>query len=328
MRSTKVFPRAQVGLACLALVLGGLILPHAKAAAHVVADNTVFLPLAVVADPLEGKIVYLVRHVAESAYYQIGMTDLDQRQASQFTHEELHHDTPALSPDGSTIAFAAPPEDGAFYDLYVMSSSGEALTRLTDNPGYDGMPAWSPDGRRLAYVSWRDGAGALYIMDADGRNERKVTDLGNSGGNPAWSPDGERLAFDENSDGNAEIYTIKTDGTDRIRLTDNPYNDVSPAWSPDGSRIAFVSERVEYSLYSTIYTMAADGADQTPITPADGVYRSYPTWSPDGQWLAFEAYDGSANTVTIFVMEPDGSGMREIIGGESDVYHSDPSWAR
>ena len=117
-----------------------------------------------------------------------------------------------------------------------MDADGSNPTRLTDNPGLDADPAWSPDGTKIAFASFRDGNQEVYVMDADGSNPTRLTDNPASDIVPAWSPDGTKIAFASRRDGNPEVYVMDADGSNPTRLTDNPTFDGVPAWSPDGTQ--------------------------------------------------------------------------------------------
>ena len=139
----------------------------------------------------------------------------------------------------------------------------------TPIPG-DKYPVSSPDGRKIAFTSARDGYNAIYVMNADGSEQRRLTRNKWADGFPAWSPDGHRIAFTSTRDGNAEIYVMSADGSDQRRLTRNPADDgvgylgwSSSAWSPDGREIAFASQR---DGNDEIYVMNADGSGVRRLT--------------------------------------------------------------
>lgn len=122
-----------------------------------------------------------------------------------------------------------------------MDADGSGVTRLTDNDAGDWSPDWSPDGRRIAFTSDRNGNRDIYVMDADGSGATRLTDNDAVDHAPDWSPDGQRIAFHSGRDENWDIYVMNPDGSDIARLTDNDAEDGSPAWSPGGQRIAFSS---------------------------------------------------------------------------------------
>ena len=186
----------------------------------------------------------------------------------------------AWSPDGRKILFLSDkgiPCD-ACYRIYVVNADGSGERRLTNNrtPGpptpstvqSNFAPAWSPDGRRIAFVrttGFLSPLGEVWVMNADGTEQRRLTR--EASGWPyfalAWSPDGQKLAFTSDRDGNAEIYSINTDGSGLRRLTGNPKYDGDGAWSPDGRRIVFVSNR---DGHSEVFVMNADGSGQRKLS--------------------------------------------------------------
>jgi Tol biopolymer transport system component len=216
------------------------------------------------------------------------------------------------------IAFATnrdyPLANGGGFEIYTMDPDGTNPARLTSNTTDDLLPAWSPDGSKIAFE--RDGY--IYTMNADGTNPTQRTNSGSSE-SPAWSPDGTKIAFDTNRDGTDEIYTINADGSNPTRLTNNTVPDFSPAWSPDGTKIAFV--RLTANSYE-IYTMNADGTGETALTNNTALDRA-PDWSPDGTKIAFESNRDS--TSEIYTMNADGSNPTRLT---NDVAHDwNPVWS-
>ena len=114
-----------------------------------------------------------------------------------------------------------------------MDADGGNQRRLTNSGDahiHNSKPSWSPDGRRIAFASNREGSVKIYVMNTDGGQQRNRTrDM--HGDDPSWSPDGKHIAFVSERDGNKEIYTINADGRrNPRRLTDNPQADTDPAW--------------------------------------------------------------------------------------------------
>jgi dipeptidyl aminopeptidase/acylaminoacyl peptidase len=151
-------------------------------------------------------------------------------------------------------------------------------------------PAWSPDGRKLAFVSERDGNAEIYVMNADGSGQENLTRQPASDSHPSWSPNGRKLAFVSRRDTNSEIYVMNADGSGLRRLTRTPRDDRGPAWSPDGRAIAFVRTKCVPSppcatAYGTyLYVVNADGSGLRRLTTVRG-HALTPSWSADGKTI-------------------------------------------
>jgi Tol biopolymer transport system component len=146
-------------------------------------------------------------------------------------------------------------------------STGSDL--LQHNARGESSPAWSPDGRKIAFVSNSE----IYVMNADGSEQRTLTQRG---AQPLWSPDGRKIAFVSVRDGKYdEVHVMNADGSGKRNLTHNPAPDGAPAWSPDGRRIAFQSWRG-----ADLYVMNADGTGQRNLTRTPGAREFGIAWSP------------------------------------------------
>jgi len=208
--------------------------------------------------------------------------------------------SPTWSPDSRFIAYVSDYDISDYdsttppifnYDIYVTNLFNfiRNQRRLTNNPAADTLPAWSPDGPSIAFVSNRDGNDEIYVMNAeDGTNLRNLTNNPAADTFPAWSPDGRFIAFTSWRNGNAEIYVMNADGSNQRRLTYHSGPDLYPTWSPDGRFIAFNHSDFDNLLFSDIYVINADGTNLRNLTNEPRPYE-YLSWSPDGRHIAFSS---------------------------------------
>jgi TolB protein len=197
-----------------------------------------------------------------------------------------------------------------------MNADGSGQERLTSDAGWDGSPAWSPDGQAIAFARHPAGrrSSEVYVMNPDGSGQRRLTSDATDG-TPAWSPDGRTIAFVSRGDGDMEIYVMNADGSGQRKLTRNAVRDSDPVWSSDGRRIAFVSNW-------QVYVMNADGSGKRRLT-RNGGQNVAPAWSPNGRKVAFERrlgrvkYGpcngcGRALSSEVYVMNADGTMPRRL----------------
>ncbi len=201
------------------------------------------------------------------------------------------------------IAYVYKPENTIYMNIFsAPEDKMDKTVQLTRYERDNVDPAWSPDGRKIAFSSKRDGDFEIFVMDADGGNQTQLTRNKDSDGAPAWSPDGKKIAFHSWRDKDWEIYVFSSeDGwTEQTRLTDSEEQDTNPCWSPDGKYIAFLSRR---DGKWDIYRMNADGSNQVKLTDSTADEGS-PAWSPDGKYILFDT-DRDGNW-EIYRMDADG----------------------
>ncbi len=198
------------------------------------------------------------------------------------------------------------PASDAHHDL---GSSSQEWTNLTNHPAEDTGPAWSPDGKRIAFCSSRSGNLDIWLMNADGHGVRQVTQFPGIDRTPTWSPDGERIAFVRHlSNDNWEVFVVDADGSNPINLTNHPAKDADPAWSPDGKNIAYSFD----GDGTRLYLMDSDGSNPRILSGRAGSF-TYPAWSPDGSQILFTAWENDVGgNLELFVINADGSGERQL----------------
>jgi Tol biopolymer transport system component len=198
-----------------------------------------------------------------------------------------------------------------------------SLIRSTPTPLDVQTPAWSPDGRKIAFVSRRDGNSEIYVINADGSGQENLTQHPARDSHPSWSRDGRKLAFESRRDGNSEIYVMNADGSGLRNVTRAPSNDLGPAWSPDGGAIAFVKiqgkcagsgpgSRCSNNYGTYLYVVNGDGSGLRRLT-TQPAYLFKHSWSADGKTIRYGPY----------LVQADGSGQTEVPAN----FPSDGAWS-
>lgn len=226
------------------------------------------------------------------------------------------------------IAFSARP-DGIDH-IYTMAANGTDVKQLTSGPYSDAYPSWHPSGEQLAFWRQSDGVG-IYVVNVDGSGLKRLSPSPGFDVQPWWSPDGKRIVFVRflsfpmpGQIPPTQLMTMAADGSDvRVLLRpDGAFNAV-PRWSPDGSRIAIM--RTMIGVGQHIYTLSAlDGLGLTQLT-TQGL-NGDPAWSPDSRQISFGSNQGGGN-LNLFVMDADGSNVRQLTHFSSPVEAGDSCWS-
>jgi len=193
---------------------------------------------------------------------------------------------------------------GKRYSLWIADADGENSQSALSSPEPIISPAWSPNGRQVAYVSFESRKPVVYVHDVASGRRRLLANFRGSNSAPAWAPNGETLAVTLTRDGGSQLYSISAQGGEPRRLMQSSGIDTEPVFSSDGQTIFFVSDR---GGAPQIYKVSANGGSAERVT-FSGNYNISPSVSPDGRWLAYisrvgggfklHVMDLSAGTVT------------------------------
>jgi TolB protein len=189
---------------------------------------------------------------------------------------------------------------------YVVKSTGRFELQIADADGMNAQvalasrepiisPTWSPDGTKLAYVSFEAKKPVVYVHDLASGRRHVAANFKGSNSAPAWSPDGRRLAVVLTKDGNSQLYTLNADGSGVTRLASSSGIDTEPQFSPDGQWIYFTSDR---GGSPQIYRIAATGGDAQRVT-FEGSYNVTPRLSPDGRNMAYVSRNNGRFQLTL-----------------------------
>jgi TolB protein len=221
----------------------------------------------------------------QSTAVEAGDLRLAAHRIADFIYEKLTGDKGVFS---TRIAYVT--KGGNRHTLRVADADGEGGQVALNSPEPIISPAWSPDGKQLAYVSFEKQKAVVYVQDTSTGARRELANFRGSNSAPAWSPDGQTLALTLSRENGSQLYLIDRNGGNVRRLTTSNAIDTEPAFAPDGRGIYFVSDR---GGGPQIYRTSTSGGNVERVT-FGGNYNISPAISPDGRTLAYISRQGGA----------------------------------
>jgi TolB protein len=293
----------------------------ARQIAHRFADEIIFRLGGGVPGIAESKIFYVKIGGGNKEIWQM---DYDGANQHAITHLGTISISPRISPDNTRLAFSSLGHDG--FQIRMFSLLLGRPVNFPSTGGTNLSPAWSPNGKEIAYSSSRSGDPEIWISDTNGSLSRRVTSFRGPDVSPVFNPKtGAQIAWISGRTGLPQLYIMDSDGSAVTRMTDGGYA-TSPSWSPNGQFLAFAWDR-KYGPGAPggqdIYVMEIATKRWIQLTH-DGGRCDFPSWSPDGRHIVYaNSADGVASHMKIWSMLADGTQRRALTGPGADM----PNWS-
>ncbi len=296
-------------------------------------DNTA-IPVATITGGGTGEIAFAS---SRSGVPQIYIVNLDLTGLTPLTNLDEGACQPTWSPDGSQIVFISPClARGEFFDntysnssLYIMNADGSGQKPLTGVPGSDYDPDWSPDGKRIAFTSMRDGKKDIYVLTLEtGAIVRLTTVAGDVQANsqPSWSPFGNQIVYTVKRVNTYQVWAMSDSGQGNTQIAHSGqlYWDFLPVWAPDSETILFSQRDANVASRPWLLSIRYEDRESKDPTRLD-LPRPIEDieFSPDGAWLAFEGMDNDGNRDIYFMTVSGGNRTRLTVDPKVDF---DPAW--
>ena len=292
------------------------------------------IPVATVMGGGAGQVAFAS---SRSGVPQIYLINLDLTGLTPLTNIDEGACQPTWSPDGAQIVFITPCRArGEFFDntynnssLYIMNADGSGQKSLTTVPGSDYDPDWSPDGKRIAFTSLRDGQKDIYVLTLEsGAIERLTTVTGDVQANsqPSWSPFGNQIAYTVKRVNTYQVWVMSDNGQGNAQIARSGQNfwDFLPVWAPDSETILFSQRDANVASRPWLLSIRYEDRESKDPTRLD-LPRPIEDveFSPDGSWLLFESMDNDGNRDIYFMTTSGGNRTRLTVDPNVDF---DPAW--
>lgn len=280
----------------------------------------------------------IVSRSAGREYPQLWISSAEELEWSAITPEITFQFTPVWSPDGNQYAFSGAPGEiysqwfetifGGFRltgydihqrDIWLVDVQSGILTRLTDNEADEYDPSWSPDGKKIVFVSVEDGEDSeLFVVTVEDENRIQLTENDSDDIHPSWSPDGQMLTFASNRDGEFEIYLMDANGRNVVRMTDNLMDDLEPNWSPETANDSLNSifhvqpiskaSLIEFEPQPLQISIVAEKLSEAGIlTSSTGKRKRLQNFSQEWAQINWYTYYRTRNSPSDFIIRADAS---------------------
>jgi Tol biopolymer transport system component len=290
------------------------------------AISVVALPYSFAAEEAKNEKIVFTRFSGEDKKISIVIMNADGSEQTKLTKgKEVAELDPALSPDGKRIAFVVlnlMGKEGEKADFYVMNADGSGrklILKGKDNQFPFG-PAWSPDGKKIAYSltqAPKYDANSIMVMDADGKNSKRLAD----GLLPVWSRDGRKIIYSvmkKGKDFEPRLYVMDADGKNAKKLVDGKA--MMGQYSPDGKRIVYMSAPPGEKTKPQVSVADADGKNAKEITKEEKDMDLAPRWSADGKRIYYSRMgEGKLGSGNLYVMDADGKNVKQLTKGKEGV---------
>ena len=241
---------------------------------------------------------------------EIYTCDADGSNLVQLTHDGTISVSPGMSPDGQSLVYTG--YQSGYADVYRITLTSGARTRIIKYPGTNSGAKFSPDGGRLALTLSKDGNPEIYVTSSGGGSARRITRTPGVESSPTWSPDGSELIYSSDDGGTPQLYRVSASGGNPQRLSTGFGYNTAPSWSPDGKKIAF-NTRGGGSFSVAILDL--DGGSVRTVGEGEG-----PAWGADSRHLIF------ASGSSLVMLDTQTGTRTTLVSSVGKI--SEPTWSR